>query len=73
MGLAYDFSKIVTLPPVEQELKMALPSSFRQVLIGLAADLEFRWFLPDKMVLPETLRSIFSGGCSWSLSLKWTP
>lgn len=53
---------------VEQELKMALPSSLRQVLIGLAAELEFRWFLPDKMVLPETLQSIFSGECSWSLS-----
>ncbi len=53
---------------VERELKLPLPSSFRQVLIGFAAEVEFRWFLPDKMALPEALRGIFSGECSWSLS-----
>ncbi|SRR6266542_3258241 len=53
---------------VERELKLALPSSFRQTLIGFAAEVEFRWFLPKRMALPETLRGIFSGECSWNLS-----
>jgi hypothetical protein len=53
---------------VERELELALPSSFRQTLIGFAAEVEFRWFLPKGMALPEALRGIFSGECSWSLS-----
>jgi SMI1 / KNR4 family (SUKH-1) len=53
---------------VEKELKLALPSSLRQTLIGFAAEVEFRWFLPKGIALPEPLRGIFSGECSWSLS-----
>lgn len=53
---------------VEQELGVALPTSFRQVLIQFSSAVDLGWYLPTDFALPAPLREIFSGECYWDLS-----
>ena len=41
---------------LEAVLGLSLPPSFRRALRGIAAHVEFRWFLPKDFELPETFR-----------------
>ncbi len=51
----------------EERLGYRLPESFRDVLLNFAGSLDFRWALNDCIDLPEVLRGIFAGECTWSL------
>ncbi len=52
---------------VEAEIGRVLPTSFRKVLTEFSGHLSLDWYLPDNVVLPQELREIFSGECSWGL------
>lgn len=53
---------------LEAALGLALPPSFRRALLGISSHVEFRWFLPDAVKLPEPFVSNFSGDLHWSLA-----
>lgn len=54
---------------LEAMLGLSLPGSFRRVLLNVSAHIEFRWFMPEGMTLPEPFESNFSGDLHWSLKL----
>ncbi|CAH2213863.1 SMI1/KNR4 family protein [Tepidibacter aestuarii] len=54
---------------VEKKLGFKLPISFRKVLLEFSSSVNFEWYLPDNIELPQELREIFSGDCSWNINL----
>ncbi|WP_182540344.1 SMI1/KNR4 family protein [Fontibacillus panacisegetis] len=52
---------------VEHHLGIALPNSFKHVLLNFSSDFSFRWFLPDNLELLNKFRGIFSGRPNWNL------
>jgi len=54
---------------VELELMCAIPDKFRSALLTISSHLEFRWFLPEDLVLPDSLRQIFAGELHWGIDL----
>lgn len=52
---------------VEASLGMALPPSFRRVLLGVSSHVEFSWFCPDDAKFSSPFDEIFSGNLYWSL------
>ena len=69
-------AELVIAPPasseevneIERGIGHVLPSSFRQVLINLAASVQMQWLLPENIQIPEPYRQFFAGECSWELS-----
>src|SRR5947207_1767702 len=53
---------------VERELALEIPASFKRVLTGYAAQLDFTWSLPRNFVLPDALRDVRRSRCNWDLS-----
>ncbi|MDO7886256.1 SMI1/KNR4 family protein [Hymenobacter cheonanensis] len=54
---------------IELELTCAIPDEFRSALLAISSHLEFRWFLPEDLVLPDSLRQIFAGELHWGVDL----
>ncbi|WP_407270472.1 SMI1/KNR4 family protein [Radiobacillus sp. PE A8.2] len=54
---------------MERKLGVALPTSFRKVLLEFSADLNFRWFLPDDVHMDEELIDATSGSVHWNLEM----
>jgi hypothetical protein len=52
---------------VERELGLALPPSFRRVLLDYAGSLDIAWQLPDDAGRPEEFRKVFAGECRWDI------
>jgi hypothetical protein len=52
---------------VENRLGIRLPECFREVLQNFAGSLDFYWELNDCIDLPEELRGIFAGECTWNI------
>ena len=52
---------------IEAELGYPLPGEFKQILLTVSGHVEFRWFLPDEITLPDALRGVFSGALHWGL------
>lgn len=71
----FDACPLVFEPPaseaelveVEQQLRIELPSSFREVLARVSAHVEFQWSAPNDTRFPKPFHENFSGGMLWSL------
>jgi hypothetical protein len=71
----FDVRRLVFEPPATEEqvvlleraLGLRLPPSFRRVLLNISSHVEFRWFMPDELKLPDPFGSNFSGDLHWSL------
>lgn len=55
---------------IEKKLNFSLPADFRNILLTVSANCEFKWFLPKNFVLPDQLRSIFCGEIHWGLDFS---
>jgi SMI1/KNR4 family protein SUKH-1 len=51
---------------VEADLGIAIPGSFRTVLLEFSRKVDVRWLLPDQPKLP--FRGMFSGECYWDIT-----
>lgn len=52
---------------IEQKLNCKIPDDFKNALLTISAHLEFKWFLPDSLALPEQLEGIFCGELHWGI------
>ncbi|MFO1493267.1 MAG: SMI1/KNR4 family protein [Lysobacterales bacterium] len=52
---------------VEQQLGIALPVSFRNVLQKISRNVDFGWFSPRGLKYPRPFQSNFCGGIHWSV------
>ncbi|MCD8043252.1 MAG: SMI1/KNR4 family protein [Tannerellaceae bacterium] len=52
---------------IETQLSYKIPEDFRNCLLTISKDCEFKWFLPDDLKLPDELRGIFCGEIHWGL------
>ena len=53
---------------VEAELGYPLPMEFKEALLAISGQIEFRWFLPKGFTLPLALRGIFCGDLQWDIA-----
>ncbi|WFD11929.1 SMI1/KNR4 family protein [Tepidibacter hydrothermalis] len=51
----------------EKILGFSLPISFKKILLNFSRHVEFNWYLPEDVNLPNEFREIFSGEICWSL------
>lgn len=71
----FDVRPLIFEPPATEEqvalleraLGLPLPPSFRRALLSISSHVEFRWFMPDNLDLPDPFGSSFSGDLHWSL------
>jgi hypothetical protein len=55
------------LVDIELNLMYEIPSDFRNILLTVSSHLEFKWFLPEDLILPGPLRQIFAGELHWGV------
>lgn len=53
---------------IEEDQRVAIPDSLRDVACSFAASVELYWFLPEGVELEQPFDQIFSGNLEWNLA-----
>lgn len=58
----------------EEAMRCPIPEEFRRTLLEFAGEMDFFWFLSNKVQSPGLLNGIFNGSCAWNLRelVAWT-